>query len=68
MNKIYNQKLVDLEEKLLTEILKCHKQETNAEGMLDFSHPPMSQGDYQDGLIYALLLVREKQQDDTIAK
>lgn len=47
-----------IEEKVLTEILKCNDFGPNSDSELEYSHAPMAQGTYQDGLIFALELLQ----------
>lgn len=50
-----------IEEALLTEMMKCHEYEKNDEGELDYKHPPMSQGTYLDGIHFAIKLLQGRQ-------
>lgn len=47
-----------IEQKVLDEILTCHETYLNDEGIEDFKNPSQSVGTYQDGLIFALNIIR----------
>lgn len=47
-----------IEEKVLAEILTCHQTELDEDGMMEYVNPRQSLGTYQDGLIFALNIIR----------
>ena len=50
-----------IEEKVLAEILTCHELIDTDEFIGEFKNPRQQQGTYQDGLIFALNIIRNQE-------